>query len=71
MSSNYDLFISFDELKDPFNDLHKDSIKLFKVEIGSWKLGVEIGSWKLKFEIGSLKLKLEVEVASWKFEFEI
>jgi len=71
MSSNYDLFISFDELKDPFNDLHKESIKLFKFEIGSWKLGVEIGSWKLKFEIGSLKLKLEVEVASWKFEFEI
>ena len=69
MSSNYDLFISFDELKDPFNDLHKESIKLFKFEIGSWKLGVEIGSWKLKIEIGSWKL--EVVSGSWKLEVEI
>ena len=30
-SSNYDLFISFDELQDAFNDLHKESIKLAKL----------------------------------------
>jgi len=31
MSSNYDLSISFDELQDAFNDLHKESVKLFKL----------------------------------------
>jgi len=31
MSSNYDLSISFDELQDAFNDLHKESIKLVKL----------------------------------------
>ena len=31
MSSNYDLSISFDELQDAFNDLHKESIKLAKL----------------------------------------
>jgi len=31
MSSNYELSISFDELQDAFNDLHKESIKLFKL----------------------------------------
>ena len=30
-SSNYDLFISFDELQDAFNDLHKESIKLARL----------------------------------------
>ena len=30
-SSNYDLSISFDELQDAFNDLHKESIKLAKL----------------------------------------
>jgi len=28
MCSNYDLSISFDELQDAFNDLHKESVKL-------------------------------------------
>ncbi|KAL5127727.1 hypothetical protein HKD37_14G040099 [Glycine soja] len=31
MSSNYDLSISFDELQDAFNDLHKESVKLAKL----------------------------------------
>jgi len=31
ISSNYDLSISFDELQDAFNDLHKESIKLAKL----------------------------------------
>ncbi|KAL5169570.1 hypothetical protein HKD37_11G031438 [Glycine soja] len=31
MSSNYDLSISFDELHDAFNDLHKESVKLAKL----------------------------------------
>ena len=30
-SSNYDLSISFDELQDTFNDLHKESVKLAKL----------------------------------------
>jgi len=30
-SSNYDLSISFDELQDAFNDLHKESAKLVKL----------------------------------------
>jgi len=30
-SYNYDLSISFDELQDAFNDLHKESIKLAKL----------------------------------------
>jgi len=31
MSSNYNLSISFDELQDAFNDLHKESVKLAKL----------------------------------------
>ena len=54
MSSNYDLSISFDELQDAFNDLHKESIKLAKLVSYSKKT---ISS--LEKEI--LKLNVELE----------
>jgi len=38
MSSNYDLYISFDELQDAFNDLHKESVKLAKLVSYSKKI---------------------------------
>jgi len=87
MSSNFDFSISFDELQDAFNDLHKESIKLFKLvsyfnktisslekEILKFKL--EIGSWKWKLKVGSWNLKLEVgswklEIGSWKWKLEV
>ena len=53
MSSNYDLSISFDELQDAFNDLHKESIKLFKL-VSYFKKTIsnlEKEILKLKFEI--------------------
>jgi len=58
-SSNYDLSISFDELQDAFNDLHKESIKLAKLDSYSKKI---ISS--LEKEI----LKLNVELENLKFE---
>jgi len=63
-SSNYDLSISFDELQDAFNDLHREPIKLAKLvsyskktisnlEKEILKLNVELEN--LKFEIKTLK----------------
>ncbi|KAL5161671.1 hypothetical protein HKD37_07G018920 [Glycine soja] len=53
MSSNYDLFISFDELQDAFNDLHKELVKLAKLFSYSKKTisSLEKEILKLKFEI--------------------
>jgi len=69
MSPNYDLYISFDELQDAFNDLHKESVKLAKLVSYSKKTisSLEKEILNLKFEIRNLKL----EVGSWKLEVEI
>jgi len=73
MSSNYDLSISFDELQDAFNDLHKESIKLAKLVSYSKKpiSSLEKEILKLKFGIWNLKLKLKFEFEIWNVKFEI
>jgi len=60
-SSNYDLSISFDELQDAFNDLHKESIKLAKLVSYSKKTIASL-------ENGILKLNVEFE--NRKFEIK-
>jgi len=49
-SSNNNLFISFDELQDAFNDLHKESVKLAKLVSFSKKTisNLEKGSFEIK-----------------------
>ena len=53
MSSNYDLSISFDELQDAFNDLHKEFVKLAKLVSYSKKT-------IFKFRKGNFEIKCRV-----------
>jgi len=56
MSSNYALFISFDELQDAFTDLHKESVKLAKLVSFSKKTisSLEKENLKLNEELENL-----------------
>ena len=61
MSSNYDLSISFDELQDACNDLHKESIKLAKLVSYSKKTisSLENEIFKLNVELENLKSEVK------------
>jgi len=61
MSSNYDLSISFDELQDAFNDLHKESIKLAKLVSYSKKTISTLEKEILKLNVELENLKSEVK----------
>jgi len=56
-SSNNNLSISFDELQDAFNDLHKESVKLAKLVSYSKKTISSFEKEILKFEIWNWNLK--------------
>jgi len=60
-SSNYDLSISFDELQDAFNDLHKESIKLAKLVSFSKKTISNLEKEILKLNVDLENLKFEVK----------
>jgi len=51
MSSNYDLCISFDELQDAFNVLHKESIKIAKLVSYSKKTISSLAKGNFEIEI--------------------
>ena len=51
MSSNYDLSISFDELQNAFNDLHKESVKLAKLFSFSKKTILNLEKKVLKLNV--------------------
>jgi len=60
-SSNYDLSISFDELQDAFNDLHKEFIKLSKLVSFSKKTISNLEKEILKLNVKLENLKSEVK----------
>jgi len=60
-SSNYNLSISFDELQDAFNDLHKESIKLVKLVSYSKKTISNLENEILKLNVELENLKSEVK----------
>ena len=62
MSSNYDLSISFDELQDAFNDLHKESVKLAKLVSYSKKTISSLEKEILKLNVELENLKSEVKI---------
>jgi len=61
-SSNYDLSISFDELQDAFNDLHKESVKLAKIVSYSKKTISSLENEILKLNLDLENLKSEVKI---------
>ena len=63
MSSNYDLSISFDELQDAFNDLHKESVKLAKLVSYSKKTISSLEKENLKLNVELENLKSEVKTS--------
>nr|KYP47208.1 hypothetical protein KK1_031150 [Cajanus cajan] len=61
-SSNNDISISFDELQDAFNDLHKESFKLAKL-VSSYKKTIsnlEKQILKLNNELENLKIEIKI-----------
>ncbi|KAL5161433.1 hypothetical protein HKD37_07G018714 [Glycine soja] len=62
MSSNYDLSISFDELQDAFNDLHKELVKLAKLVSYSKKTISSLEKEILKLNVELENLKSEVTI---------
>jgi len=59
---NYDLSISFDELQDAFNDLHKVYVKLAKLFSYSKKTISSLEKENLKLNIELENLKFEVKI---------
>jgi len=62
MSSNYDLSISFDELQNAFNDLHKESVKLAKLVSYFKKTISSLEKENLKLNVELENLKSEVKI---------